>query len=382
MSLHCMEVGSLPKLPGRAAKLRGQAIGEREAALIAETVAVSGSRRVGEIAEGYMELVQRPGLLTPEERAAIVDANVRFNVALLEEIGMDHVWDGEAQRTEMYDGVVRHVRGLVPTGAQISFVNVDGYPNTFSPRAYASPLALDQPLHTAELERVQRYAAKPVRVPVTGAYTLATWTDPGELKRRLRGQGHTGRQAERIARSALIGEFALNVINPTLRALAEKWPARIQIDEPNATAFPDEELIYDSLAASVEGVYGPDLGVHVCFSSDYGLVARAIARVPAVRFVTLELANRDTRDHAVYQETVRQFEEAGFRGIYVLGVANVHTDSVEPVGLMQERARAAVEELGGYARVELAPDCGLRSRTLPVAARKLLALAEAARSYA
>ena len=381
MSLPCMDVGSLPKLPGRVAKLRGRALSPEERGLLEGAVGLIGGRALAGIADEYIALVERPGKPGPEERAEIVDANVAFNVALLEDLGLDHVWDGEAQRTEMYDGVVRHVAGLVPTGTQVSFVNKDGYPNTFSPRAFVADLSIEQPLHTGELTAVKQYAHLPVRVPVTGAYTLATWTDSGALKAERRRKGCTGREAEAASRDALVGMFARDVINPTLRALAEMGPARIQIDEPNATAFPDEGLLYDALAAAVEDVHGPELGVHVCFSSDYGPAARAIAGVLPSGFVTLELANRDAGDHAVYSATVRQFEQAGFRGTYVLGVCTVHDDRIEPAGLLQERARAAADYLGGTERLELAPDCGLRTRSLPVAAAKLLELGKAAEGY-
>jgi len=380
MTLATIEIGSLPKLPGRLEKVRGNNISEQQEKVLWETNDIVGGS-LATITREYLALVHEPGKPTREQYQQIVDSNAQYNLKLLEAIGITYVWDGEARRKEMYDGVVQHVAGIEPLDQQISFVNLQGFPNTFVPFGYRSHLLLkDGPLHTEELNFVQEHALHHVKIPITGSYTLATWTDPGPLKWEYRRKGLRGMDAERKARAILVEDFSKQVIQPSLVALAALKPSRIQIDEPNATAYPDQiSLFARSLKLSLKD-HNPAVqyGLHVCFSEDYGLIADAVAQTP-LSFLTLELANIDTGDHQSYRDVLEKFERAGYRGVYCIGVCNVHKDEIESASLIRERALAAID-IVGKERVELAPDCGLRTRVLPIAARKLIEIVDAARS--
>lgn len=374
-----MEIGSLPKMPGRGAKLQGRNPTDKDKAQL----------------QHILNLVNNPPELTAivnkffqaEGKKKIIDLNSLFNLRLLEAIGVHQVYDGEAQRKEMYQGVVEHVKGMQELDRQVSFVTKACFPNTFVPYMYVEPLSLASKLHYDEVRFIASNAAMPVKVPITGAYTLGTWSDLGRFPQDLMQQGMKHSQARHKVVEELVYSFADNIINPTLKSLASLGVYRLQIDEPNASAFyGQEEILYEATRRSVAEVAGAnggrggkevELGMHICFSKDYGTIA-GIAKIPEIKFLTLEIANRDTPDHRDYREVIQAFESAGYQGKYCVGVLDVHTDELEPPEPIKERLLYAAE-LVGPRRIEAAPDCGLRTRTLPVAVQKLQRLVEGTR---
>lgn len=374
-----MEIGSLPKMPGREAKLKGRNPSDKDKEQLQHILhLVNDPPELTEIVEKFLQA---------EEKEQIISLNSLFNLRLLEAIGVHQVYDGEAQRKEMYQGVVEHVKGMQELDRQVSFVTKAGFPNTFVPYMYVHPLSIGQPLHDEEVKNIVLDAIYPVKVPITGAYTLGTWSDLGRFPQDLMPQGMKHSQARHKVMEELVYSFADKVINPTLKELAQQDIYRLQIDEPNASAFyGQEEILYEATRRSVAGVAGAnggrggkevELGIHICFSKDYGTIA-VIARIPEIKFLTLEIANRDTPDHRAYREVIQAFESAGYQGKYCVGVLDVHTDELESPELIKERLLYTAELVGSQ-RIEAAPDCGLRSRTLTMAVQKLQRLVEGTR---
>jgi 5-methyltetrahydropteroyltriglutamate--homocysteine methyltransferase len=54
-----------------------------------------------------------------------------------------------------------------------------------------------------------------------------------------------------------------------------------------------------------------------------------------------------------------------------LGVLDIHTDFVEPPELVRDRILHAVDVFGDLERLQVVPDCGLRTRSWQVAYSKL-----------
>jgi 5-methyltetrahydropteroyltriglutamate--homocysteine methyltransferase len=52
-------------------------------------------------------------------------------------------------------------------------------------------------------------------------------------------------------------------------------------------------------------------------------------------------------------------------------VVDIHTDFVEPPELIRDRILHAVDVFGGPERIQVTPDCGLRTRSWDIAYRKL-----------
>ena len=365
------EVGSLPKLPGRQAKLLG-----REPT----TEDFEQLRKVLNLLDNHRELITiLEEFLAAKTRTEIVSANSKFNLKMFEYLGINEVYDGEAQRKEMYEAVVEKIIGMKKLNRQVSFVNKDGFPNIFTPFSYRQKLSLPEPMHIAETKAILQQASRPVKIPVTGAYTLGTWSDQGELPAELMKRGLSHSEARKQTIEKLVLEFADVVINPTLKALSELGVKRIQIDEPNASAFySQEELFYEATRRSIAGLSAADLetGLHICFSNDYRKIA-GVAAIPEIKFLSLEIANRDTANHRAYKEVITAFEDAGFKGIYAIGVTDVHIDKLESPTLIAERLLYAADLVGAQ-RIEAAHDCGLRSRSLAVAIEKTKVLVKGA----
>lgn len=384
-----IEVGSLPKLPGRASKLAGRAITDAEHEQVKEVLRLVPSARLAAIAKEYLALVSSQGKPDSAVKQRIIALNSSFNIALLEEIGIDYVFDGEAHRSEMYAGIATKLSGLEGLSWQVSFVNKDGDPNIFSPYMYTGKLGFrGEVVHDAEVRYVLSKAVRPVKVCVTGAYTMGTWTDAGVLLPRYRLGGMAWSEAWAKAQEQIVGEFAGNVLNPIIRNISAidvggRRVGRIQIDEPNATHILNDdtaakELLLRSLSQSVKGAAGTELGLHVCFTRDYSPIAEVIAAVREMRFVTLEIANGDPGDLSNYRRVLEQFINAGYTGKYCIGIFEVHSDRIERAEEIVRRAEFATGLVGDAKRIELAPDCGLRTRVLPVAVRKLQEMVRAA----
>lgn len=369
------EVGSLPKLPGRLAKLEGRNVNgsDREQLKLVLDLLNNDPEIAGTVEE----------FLLAKSRQEVIDANSKFNLRLWEFLGIKDVYDGEAHRKEMYQSVVENVAGMSKLDCQVSFNNLERLPNIFFPFSYYGELSLAKPLHVEETAYILREARKPVKVPITGAYTLATWSDLGKDPSDLVKQGLSNSEARRITIEKLVMEFADKIINLSLKELAKLGVSRLQIDEPNASAFyGQEELFYEATKRSIAGVEGSEIGLHICFSNDYNRIAE-VAAISEIRFLTLEIANRDTADHRAYTDAVNTFEDVGYKGQYCIGVTDVHTDKIENPKLVAERILHAAKMVDPN-RIEAAHDCGLRTRKLAVAIEKTKALvkgAEMAREY-
>src|SRR3989344_4699734 len=128
------EVGSLPKLPGRKAKLAGREPTSEDLRQLGKALrSVNNNLELTTLVEEF---------LRTKGKTEIVAANSRFNTRLLEYLGLNEVYDGEAQRKEMYESVVEKIAGMKKLGWQVSFVNKDWFPNIFKPYSYQRPLSL------------------------------------------------------------------------------------------------------------------------------------------------------------------------------------------------------------------------------------------------
>ena len=123
--------------------------------------------------------------------------------------------------------------------------------------------------------------------------------------------------------------------------------------------------------------------VHVCFS-DYRSLWPAVLCLEDCHELQLEFANRDSRSLGTsadtrpgYAEVLPLFLAPGSPRVG-LGVVDVHSDFLEPAELVRDRILYAAAVLGPE-RLEINPDCRLRTRTWQVAYEKLTRLVEGTR---
>ena len=278
------EVGSLDKPSWRVKAYGGQPLQDAD---------LEAARRWGERLEvpDYPALLDllRKAPLSKEQKYEVQRWSSLYAVRLLESAGLDVVYDGEQQRTEMYDWTVAHSTGFERRGIVRAFDN-----KYYTKAAATGPVRLKSPFHNAEFSYIRSVARAELKVPATGAYTIADWSfdehyaQDGDLLRPA-----AERRAERrAARRQFVLDVATNIIRPNLKSLIDLGARWIQVDEPGASTEPDElELFVQGFNASVHGLPGT-FSTHLCFS-DYNLFFPAIEALSQCRQFAVGFANYD-----------------------------------------------------------------------------------------
>lgn len=323
--------------------------------------------------EQLLALLRR-GELDETDRASVVDWSSRYALALLERAGLDVVYDGEQRRSEMYDHAIRRASGFESRGSVRAFD--DKY---FTKAAVVGPPRLETP-DLDEYRFVREHAGSAVKVPLTGPYTIVDWS----YDEHYAAENRLGVPASRAeARRHFALDVAASVVAPNAAALAAAGAEWIQIDEPAAAAKPHETpLMVEAVNRALDGL-DVRRSVHVCFS-DYRSLWPAVLELEHCHELQLEFANRDSRslgtsaaDRPGYAEILPRFRTEGSPGVG-LGVLDVHTDFVEPAELVRDRILYATRVLETD-RIEINPDCGLRTRSWDVAYEKLARMVEGTR---
>ncbi len=270
---------------------------------------------------------------------------------------------GEMFRWEMYEHLAEHLSGIKFHGFVRSFDN-----RYFRKGSVVAQVSRISPFHSEELQYVLENTDRKeqVKVPITGAYTMTDWS----FNERYPG------------RYDLAMDFS-DAIHSEIVELKEIWrrsgrdgPLQVQIDEPAATTHPAEmDMLRDTVERSIEGIQGCEFSIHVCYSTDYRLLYKALADT-GLHGYNLEFANRDTLSPGLspdsrpaYQE-VSDFADALPDRFLGLGVTDVHIDHVESPELIRDRIEYASKFLDP-GRIRLNPDCGLRTRSRDTGLKKL-----------
>jgi len=309
-----------------------------------------------------LDVVKNPNISEKDKEKARNDASL-LNIKILEAIGLDIVYDGEVRRVEMYEEPVRYINGFKFAG------RVRSWDNKYYKKARVTEeVAYKRNFHECEFKFVKENAKHDIKIPVTGAYTLADWSFNEFYKKK----------------EDLVMALAKKVVRPLLRDLVKKGAKIIQIDEPAATTHPLEMNIFrESINESIRGINAKFV-VHACFSgNEYTSLAPQMPEIKVQQY-TLEFANRDTWDPGInYRErkgyhVLKLFKEYGFKGEIGIGVTDVHVDKIETPRLVRDRIVHAAKALGDATKIFVNPDCGLRTRSRRVAFEKLKVMVEGA----
>ncbi|MFB6095060.1 MAG: methionine synthase, partial [Halodesulfurarchaeum sp.] len=208
------------------------------------------------------------------------DDAARLITAEHERAGLDVVTDGEMRRNEMVEYFAHRIDGYEFNGP----VKVWGH-NYFDKPSVIEEVAYDEPWLVDEFTFTNEVADRPVKVPITGPYTLASWSFNEVYEDD----------------EALAADLA-DLVNLEIEKLVEAGARYIQIDEPALATTPDDHAIVgDSLERIAADV--PDdvrLGLHVCYG-DYSRIYPEMLEFP-VEELDLELANGDFEQIEVFTE--------------------------------------------------------------------------------
>jgi len=362
------EVGSLDKPGWRVKAYAGQALTDAD---------IEEARSWGERLQvpDYVKLLEllRKTPLDREQKGELQRWSSLYALRLLESAGLDVVYDGEQQRTEMYDWAVSHSEGFERRGSVRAFDN-----KYYTKAAVTGPIKLGSPFHNAEFSYLRGFAEAELKIPVTGAYTIGDWSFDEHYftNENLLEPARARRQKRKAARRQFILDIARNVIRPNVQELLKLGAWWVQIDEPGASTEADElDLFVDSFNATVEGLDGM-FSTHLCFS-DYNLFFPAIERMSGCKQYAVGFANYDSRELGTSEDkrpgyhVIKKFRDLSYKPILGLGVLDIHSDFIESPELVRDRVIYAVDVFKDPARIHVMPDCGLRTRSWKVAYEKL-----------
>jgi 5-methyltetrahydropteroyltriglutamate--homocysteine methyltransferase len=364
------ELGSLAKPNWRVRAAAGRPVEDADI----EDARAWGQRLDVPGFEGLVDLL-RTAPLDGDGRAEVKRWSSRYGVRLLESVGLDVVYDGEQQRSEMYQWAVAHAEGFEWRGSVRAFDN-----KYYSKAAVTGPIGLREPYHNEEFAFIRQVAGAELKVPITGAYTIADWSfDEHYFPEPAVGTSHRDRRRE--ARRRFVLDVATDLIRPNLEALIGLGARWLQIDEPAGSTGQEElGLFVESFNASVRGLDAA-FSTHLCFS-DYDLFFPAIEGMTECRQFAVGFANYDSREPGTLSDdrpgyrVLPKFRDLPYRPILGIGVLDIHTDFIEPPELVRDRIIHSVEVFGDPARVHVIPDCGLRTRSWDVAHAKLRNMVE------
>jgi len=258
-----------------------------------------------------------------------------------ERTGLDTVSDGEMRRNEMVEFFADRIEGYEFNGpVKVWGHNYFDKPSVVDDVEYAESWLVD------EFEFTHAAASKPVKVPITGPYTLASWSfneayeDDAELSYAL-----------------------ADLVNEEIEALVEAGARYIQIDEPALATTPDDYAIVgeclDRIVANI-----PDevrIGLHVCYG-DYSRIYPELLEYPIDEF-DVELCNGD-------YEQIDVFTDPEFTTDLALGVVDVHTTDVESVEEIKENIKQGFKVVPPE-NLTVSPDCGVKLLPREVARQKI-----------
>jgi 5-methyltetrahydropteroyltriglutamate--homocysteine methyltransferase len=266
-----------------------------------------------------------------------------------ERSGLDVVADGEMRRNEMVEYFAERIEGYEFPGR----VKVWGH-NYFDKPAVVDEVGYDEPWLVEEFAFTASVADRPVKVPVTGPYTIARFSfnevyDDYET---------------------LSYELA-DLVHREVQNLVDAGARYIQIDEPALAMTPDDHAIVgESLERIVAGI--PEdvrIGLHVCYG-DYSRIYPELLDYPIDEF-DVELYNDD-------YEQIDVFAEPEFTHDLALGVVDAHRAAVEPVAEIKENIKEGFAVVPPE-QLSISPDCGLKLLPRDVAFQKMENMVRAAR---
>jgi len=266
-----------------------------------------------------------------------------------ERAGLDVVVDGEMRRNEMVEYFAHRIDGYEFNGP----VKVWGH-NYFDKPSVVDEVARAEGWLVDEFEFADAVTDRPVKVPITGPYTLARWAFN-----------------EHYADTAELATEVAELVNEEVRALVDAGARYVQIDEPALAQHEDDHAIVGDCLDRIVADLPEDvrIGLHVCYG-DYSRIYPEVLEFP-VDEIDLELANGD-------YEQIPVFEDPEFTKDLALGVVDAHVAEVEPVADIKENIRQGLRVVPPE-RLTLSPDCGLKLLPREVAYGKMENLVTAAR---
>lgn len=289
-------------------------------------------------ADGELEDAARKEAEEDATRAVVLDQ---------QRAGLDVITDGEMRREGMVDYFTNFIEGYDAPGDDRDSSDW----NASMPRV-TEEVSTARPWLVEDFEFADSVAERPIKVTMTGPFTLATFASPEAY--------------DSIEELAL--DFA-DLIAEEVKRLVEAGAKWIQLDEPGLGMSPHGELAHECLSRVAEAV--PEdvrFGTHVC-SGNYENLKDDMFDFP-VDELDLEFASDNADDPAEVFAGAEYDMDIGF------GVVDTQSKAAESVEAIEERIREGLAHVPAE-KLTISPDCGLKPLEREPAQAKIEHLAAA-----
>jgi 5-methyltetrahydropteroyltriglutamate--homocysteine methyltransferase len=300
------------------------------------------------------------GELTTEEYEGFLRDEIARVVALQEDIGLDVLVHGEAERNDMVQYFAENLDGFAVT--QNGWVQSYGSRAT-RPSILWGDVSRPAPITVAWSSFAQSLTDKPMKGMLTGPVTILAWS----FVRDDQPLAETANQValalrDEIADLEAAGIGVIQVDEPALREL-------LPLKKDAQPAY--LEWSVDSFRLATAGAAAPtQVHTHLCYS-EFDVVIDAIAALDA-DVTSIEAARSRG-------EVIGDIRTSGFSHGVGPGVYDIHSPRVPSVGEVADLLDRAVAELP-LRQVWVNPDCGLKTRGYDETVESLRNIIEATRA--
>ncbi len=301
----------------------------------------------------------RKGEMTPERYTEFLRGQIAHVIGKQEEIGLDMIVHGEAERNDMVEYFGEQLCGYAFTG--------HGWVQSFGSRCVKPPIiygdvSRPEPMTVEWITYAQSLTDRPVKGMLTGPITMMQWA----FVRDDQPRSTTALQVALALRDEVIdleraGIRAIQVDEPALR---EGLPLRRSDWEPYL-AYATE-----AFRVATAGVKdATQIHTHMCYA-EFNDIIESIALLDS-DVVTIETSRSD-------MELLDAFIDFEYPNEIGPGVYDIHSPNVPEVEDMVRLMELAAARIPAE-RLWVNPDCGLKTRTWEEVVPSLRNMVEAAR---
>jgi len=287
----------------------------------------------------------RRGELNHEEYTQLIQSEIKEAIIRQEEIGLDVLVHGEAERNDM----VEYFGELLDGVAFTQFAWVQSYGSRcVKPPIIFGDISRKRAMTLEWINYAQSLTDKPVKAMLTGPITILSWSFV----------------RDDLSRKQVANQIAL-AISDEVEDLIASGTQIIQIDEPAIRegmpvkqSLWSEYLSWATSAFCLSAAKAPSstqIHTHMCYSEFNEILAAIIALDADVLTVETSRSNMALLD---------AFEEQDYPNDLGPGVYDIHTPNVPSVSKMLSLL-AKAERYIPIERLWVNPDCGLKTRTWP-----------------
>jgi 5-methyltetrahydropteroyltriglutamate--homocysteine methyltransferase len=303
----------------------------------------------------------KAGRSTCEAYESFLKSQIAEAVRIQEEIGLDVLVHGEAERNDMVEYFGEQLQGFAFT--QHGWVQSYGSRCVKPPIIYGD-VSRPKPMTVSWIKFAQSQTDKPVKGMLTGPVTILQWS----FVRNDQPRSHTCRQIALAIRDEVadLEKAEVKIIQIDEAALREGLPLR-RADWANYLQWAVDCFRLTSSCVRDE----TQIHTHMCYSEFNDIIA-AIAEMDA-DVISIE-ASRSR------MELLRAFEEFHYPNEIGPGVYDIHSPRVPSRDEMLSLLRAA-SQVFSPEQLWVNPDCGLKTRGWPEVRQSLENMVNAAKQF-